>query len=504
INNPFSDEPGSRLYRTGDLARYMPDGNIEYLGRLDDQVKIRGHRVELGEIEAALRKHPFVRESVVAVREDAAGDRRLAAYVVIEEGGAQGRAAIASELRSFLSERLPDYMVPSAFVVLEAMPRLPNGKIARNALPAPGPARTELERPTIAPRDPLEHQLAEIWEEVLNLRPVGVRDNFFELGGDSLMAAQMMAEVERVLGRRLPLDRLYKEATIEHLASLLFQQEGEALQSPVVEVQAGGAKRPFFFLHGDHSGGGFYCLNLARGLDKDQPFYAIAPHGVDGGEVPPTIEEMARHRLASVRAYQPEGPYLVGGFCNGGLVAFELARQLEAEGEQIDLLALVCVSATNTRLGPVRSLIRSIDRLMGKGPEDQLEHFLILRSWLARLKELARGRAASANRSAEPAPEEDDSVRYKRAIRWDITARYNKIMDGYVPRRYKGRITLFWPEEEAAEVYDDPTMGWRKVAAGGVEVHKIAGRHLTCITRHVGALAERLDACLRRAQSERG
>ncbi|HSE97218.1 MAG TPA: amino acid adenylation domain-containing protein, partial [Blastocatellia bacterium] len=322
IPNPFDGAASNRIYRTGDLARYTPDGNIECLGRIDHQVKIRGHRIELGEIETALREHASVRESVVAVREDEAGDKRLVAYVVLEDDLAPtSRASLSSELRSHLSARLPEYMMPSAFVALDALPLTPNGKIDRNVLPAPDLAGTEASRSIIAPRDPLEHQLAEIWEVILNVRPVGVSDNFFELGGHSLLAAQMMNEVEQAFGKRLALDTLYGDATIESLASLLLERGGDELQSPIVQVQAGGTRHPFFFLHGDHSGGGFYCLNLARRLDREQPFYVIPPHGTDNGPILPTIEAMAACRLRTLREFQPRGPYYLGGFCNGALVA---------------------------------------------------------------------------------------------------------------------------------------------------------------------------------------
>ncbi|HET9533334.1 MAG TPA: amino acid adenylation domain-containing protein [Blastocatellia bacterium] len=540
IKNPISDEPGSRLYRTGDLAQRMPDGQIECLGRIDHQVKIRGFRIELGEIEAALREHASVRESVVVAREDAPGDKRLVAYVVLDSRAPElDSATRAGEMRNLLSARLPDYMIPSAFVAIDRLPLTPNGKIDRNALLAPDRMRPEGRQPLIAPRDPLEHQLVQIWEDVLEVRPIGVRDNFFELGGHSLLAAQMMNEVEQACGKRLALDKLYREATIEALASLLLEGEQQARQSPIVEIRAGGSRQPFFFLHGDHSGGGFYCLNLARRLESDQPFYVLPPHGTDGGRIPPSIEGMAACRLRTLRELQPRGPYLLGGFCNGALVAFEMARQLEREGERVDLLALVYVSATNTRLGAVQTVVRRLSSLFGVEPEKQLEHFLYLRSrivrskraltrYKSRLTELWRaeadvqlafiqskakrlmekkGRSLSARRgSADVAGRDKATVSNqngagaKMATRWDITADYSRLMHGYVPRRYKGRITLFWPEE-VARFPGDPTMGWRKVAAGGVEVYPIAGRHLTCITRHVDVLADRLNACLQKVQS---
>jgi amino acid adenylation domain-containing protein len=526
IPHPYGDEPGARLYRTGDLARYTPEGDLECLGRIDHQVKIRGHRVELGEIEAALREHPSVRESVVVAREDGAGDKRLAAYVVVGEDNLSFRARVGPELQEMLGKRLPGYMTPSAFVVLDALPLTPNGKVDRSALPAPGPSRAVTDRLLVAPRDPLEEQLVQIWEEVLNVCPVGIRDNFFELGGHSLLAARMMNEVEQACGRKLPLDTLYEEATIEALANLLLEQEDDRLRSAIVEVQAGGPRRPFFFLHGDYTGGGFYCLNLARRLDRDQPFYVISPHGADGGRIPQSIEEMARCRLETLRGLQARGPYLLGGFCNGGLVAFEMARQLEKAGERVDLLAVVYALARNTRLGIIQSVVSGFDRLFGLDPDRQLEHFLFLRSRIARSKRALSRYAERLGELSRAEPDEqiafiqngaktifgkpgllqqaqyqNEKAGLREVSRWDMTAKYNRLMQGYVPRRYKGRITLFWPEG-VIRYPDDPTMGWGRVTSGGVDLYPIPGRHLTCITRHADVLAERLNACLHEAQAK--
>jgi thioesterase domain-containing protein len=235
---------------------------------------------------------------------------------------------------------------------------------------------------------------------------------------------------------------------------------------------------------------------------------------------------MARHRLETLRGFQARGPYLIGGFCNGALVAFEMARQLERAGERVDLLALVYALARNTRLGIVKSLVSGFDRLFGKGPDKQLDHFLYLRSRIAgskkafsryatRLDELSRAepeeQLSFIRRRAkiilgkplvrQQAQGEDDKESMREETRWDITAKYDKLMRGYVPGRYRGRIALFWPE--GVNSYpDDPTMGWGRVAAGGVDVYPIAGRHLTCITRHVDVLAERLNTCLQEAQAK--
>jgi amino acid adenylation domain-containing protein len=214
IPNPFSDEPGTRLYKTGDLARYLPDGNIEFLGRIDHQVKVRGFRIELGEIETVLGRHPTVRETVVMARKDVLGDNRLVAYVVPN----QKPAPTTNELRSFLKRKLPQYMVPSTFMFLDALPLTPNGKVDRRALPAPDRVRPELERAFVAPRTPIEEMLAGIWAEVLGLEEVGIHDNFFELGGHSLVATQVMYRVRAASRVELSLRSLFERPTVAGLA----------------------------------------------------------------------------------------------------------------------------------------------------------------------------------------------------------------------------------------------------------------------------------------------
>jgi amino acid adenylation domain-containing protein len=245
IPNPFGGEAGARLYKTGDLARYMPDGTIEYLGRTDHQVKIRGFRIELGEVESMLGQHPAVRQAVVLAREDVAGEKRLVAYLVGEGQTAPSRA----ELRHFLQERLPEYMVPSAFVTLDALPLTPNGKLDRWALPAPHTVRSNQQGTTVGPRDSLELQLVQMWEEILAVHPVGVTDNFFELGGHSLLAMRLMGQIERQFGRRLSLSALFQGATIDQLASILRRPMASVPRSPVVGVHTKGSLRPFFCVH---------------------------------------------------------------------------------------------------------------------------------------------------------------------------------------------------------------------------------------------------------------
>jgi acyl carrier protein len=225
--NPFSKEPGARLYKTGDLARYLPTGNIEFRGRTDYQVKVLGFRIELGETEAVLGQHPAVGETVVVAREDVPGGKRLVAYVVLN----QEQAPTVSELRSFLQAKLPNYMIPSAFVLLDSLPLTPNGKVDRGALPPPNQTRPELERSFLAPCTPSEQLLTAIWAQILELDKIGVHDNFFDLGGHSLLATQIVSRIRETLQIELPLRRLFEKPTIAELAELISEERCRKMDS---------------------------------------------------------------------------------------------------------------------------------------------------------------------------------------------------------------------------------------------------------------------------------
>jgi acyl-CoA synthetase (AMP-forming)/AMP-acid ligase II/acyl carrier protein len=229
IDDPFSDEPDARLYRTGDLARYRPNGNIEFLGRIDHQVKIRGHRIELGEIEAVLGQHPAVREAVVIAREDVPGDKRLVAYIILH----QKRGVSSSELRDYLKKKLPEFMVPSNFVTLDAFPLTPNGKVNRRALPIPASVRPELENDYVAPRSSTEKVLAKVWSEVLGVEKIGIYDNFFDLGGHSLSAVQIIMRIRQTCNVELPLKTFLHDST---LAGLAEKVEEKLLEQSVLNT----------------------------------------------------------------------------------------------------------------------------------------------------------------------------------------------------------------------------------------------------------------------------
>ncbi|HEY8602499.1 MAG TPA: amino acid adenylation domain-containing protein, partial [Thermomicrobiales bacterium] len=335
VPDPYSATPGARLYRTGDAARYRADGRIEFLGRLDGQVKLRGFRIELGEIEAALTRHPAVRECAVIL--ETGDDPRLVAYLVPMEDTAE--APSVRDLRAFLKGSLPEYMIPAVCTWLDALPLTPNGKVDRRALPAVAAVATASAEPQ-GPRDDLERQLVAIWEATLGVAPIGVTDNFFDLGGHSLVAVRLFARIEAAFGRKLPLATLFAAPTIGELAALLREQGWVASWSSLVALQPRGNHPPFFCVHA--IGGNVLKFRaLAAHLGPDQPLYGLQARGLDGQEPPAThVEEMAANYLAEIRQVQPHGPYFLGGQCFGGMVALEMARQVQVAGERVALLAM--------------------------------------------------------------------------------------------------------------------------------------------------------------------
>ncbi|RKG66141.1 non-ribosomal peptide synthetase, partial [Corallococcus exercitus] len=333
VPHPFTSIPGERLYRTGDKARWREDGTLDFLGRVDFQVKVRGFRIELGEIEAALRASTGVNEAVVVAR-GTDSDKRLIGYVTAREG----QVLDSEALKASLKQRLPEYMVPSALLVLESLPLNANGKVDRKALPEPDTHASEA-RDFVAPRDALEMQLARIWEDILGVRSVGVRSSFFELGGHSLLAVRMVAAVRERLGQSIPLSVLFQQPTVEQLAQVL--REDSQAWTPLVPLERGEpGHRPFFLVH---PGGGNVLAysELARRLGPSLPVYGLQSRGLDGRPVAESIEEMAGLYIEALRTVQPHGPYQLGGWSLGGLVAYEMAQRLREAGEAVDLLALI-------------------------------------------------------------------------------------------------------------------------------------------------------------------
>jgi len=475
VADPFSGEPGARLYRTGDVARYLPDGNIEFLGRTDDQVKVRGFRVELGEIEALLSRFQGIDMAVVVSREDARGEKTLVAYFV----PAKEPAPTSGELREFLKERLPDYMLPSSFVKLETMPLTPNGKVDRRSLPAPSAGDSADTQGLTAPKDALESQLVRIWETILGKSPIGVRQSFFDLGGHSLLAVRLMHRLEQVFGKRMPITILFQAPTIEHMADLLRTKGWAPSWSSLVPIQPLGAKRPLFLIHG---AGGTVIIyrDLARHLGNDQPVYGLQAQGLDGKQAClARVEAMAAHYLEAIRTIQPHGPYLLGGLSFGGTVAFEMARQLQAAGEQVTQLALL--DTFPGKYEPATSLLLKLGKMPAREQFDYIQRKTgqYARNWKRRF----------------------DRIFLPQALK-NVRRGIHEAGTHYSPTPYSGDITLFRASEKSLRGVNDEFAGWRQLATGNLEVVEIPGGHVSMLSEpQVQTLAEQLKIRLESAQA---
>ena len=508
IPDPFSSQAGARLYKTGDMARYLPTGDIEYLGRIDHQVKVRGFRIELGEIETVLAMHPAVREAVVTAQDESNDEKRLIAYLV-----ASGQSAPSTnELTSYLKGKLPDYMVPSAFVQLDALPLTPHGKVDRRALPAPGRERPDMNQSFVAPTSKPEAQLKQIWEDLLGIEPIGIKDDFFELGGDSLLAVNMLIKVQEVFGKNIPPATLIHEATIEHLASVISSHTDEEAWPTLVEIQPHGSQRPIFFIH--PLGGEVLGYSaLAQYLGPDQPFYGLRARGMDGIQEPDNrVEDMAAHYIEEMFKIQSEGPFLLGGYSFGGIVAFEMAQQLHAQGHRTALLAILDEEApnldNNNEWGP-RALINFTRNV---------PYWLADFVWQRPVSEVGSDiqrhlrRVAKKSIGAMLSP---FGIKPFKTTATDIIklshlpenhrrvneAHYQALIN-YKPRIYPGRITLFRTRAQPlfrSQYYDK---GWGKLAAQGVEVKIVPGTHLNMYyEEHAQDLAAEIQASLSSIQN---
>lgn len=336
--DPFAAEPGAVMYRSGDRGRWRRDGVIEFLGRTDRQLKIRGFRVEPVEVEEALRSHPGVADAHVSAHLRASGDRGLAAHIVPAPGHDPGFA----ELRAHAARALPPYAVPTAWSRIDRLPLTRNGKIDTAALPAPEPGT--IRGPGAAgsrAADRIERRLIAIWERALEVASIGVDDDFFDLGGHSLLAVEVFDAIERAFGRSLPLATIFEAPTVRRLAAALREDGWAQPRGSLVALTRTGSRPPLFFVTaGDGNSVGYGAL--ARRLGPDQPFYALQPRGINGGaRVHVSVASMAAHYIGEVRRLTRGGPYLLGGRCLGGYVAYEMARRLEARGERARLLVIL-------------------------------------------------------------------------------------------------------------------------------------------------------------------
>jgi len=461
VANPFG-EPGSRLYRTGDLARWLEDGSLDYIGRADQQVKIRGFRIELGEIEAVLARHPELAQVAVIVREDQPGDKRLAAYFVPADHAAGPEPA---KLRMHAADSLPDYMVPSAYIAMEALPLTPNGKLDRKALPAPDYA---VSAAGAGPRTPQEEILCDLFAEILGLPRVGIEDSFFELGGHSLLAVRLMSRIREALGAELSIGNLFEAPTVAGLAERLLMGSSQSALDVLLPLRAGDGRMPVFCVH--PAGGLSWCYaGLMRSLPSSYPIYGLQARGIAERteRLPDSLDEMAADYLDHIRQVQPKGPYHIAGWSLGGNVAHAMAVRLQEEGEEVALLAMLDSYPSHflpIKDGPdEREALIALLALGGYDPDNMGDRPLTMSSAIDILRS-----DGSALASLDEATIMNLKETYVNSV---------KIMAAYTPKRYQGNMLFFrstiipdWFTPIAPET-------WLPYLDGEIERHDIACRH---------------------------
>ncbi|GGM45946.1 hypothetical protein GCM10012275_16200 [Longimycelium tulufanense] len=487
---PDPANPGQRLYRTGDLVRRTEDGDCEILGRIDHQIKVRGFRIEPGEIEAVLREHPAVFQALVTGHGESS-ERQLVAYLVLHDDALAeaGDERVVDELRATLAATLPEHMVPNTFVVLPSFPLNPHGKIDRKALPAPGAARTEHAPALVRPRDSVELLVARIWAEVLGLATVGVTENFFHIGGHSLLAMRVTSRLSREFGRDLDLRALFERPTVEQMADLLRSGGGDRPRTPVVALRGTGSQAPLFCVH-PAVGNVIAYQPLVGALGEDIPFYGLEEIAPEPGEQL-TVEKVAARYLELVREIQPTGPYHVGGWSFGGVVAYEMARQLTAAGESVAIVALF-----DTAL-PLREMPRITDQERTAHWLMRVVHYLsatfghpiqLAVDQVAGLPEAEQLDALAEACTKAGLIASDTNRTMLRALYSNYT-RSSALARHYTPQPYDGPVVLYQGEEPMPDEASDPehnrthpTFGWSEVCPN-LEVVPVPGNHMTLMNQ---------------------
>ncbi|MGH7812224.1 MAG: thioesterase domain-containing protein, partial [Candidatus Binatia bacterium] len=458
---------GARRYRTGDLGRMSNDGCLTHLGRIDHRIRIGGEFVAPADSEKHLLDVPGISQAVVRDFVDQAGERRLCAYLVADAG------ITVTRLREWLAERVATQLVPTAFVFLDALPLTNDFKIDYQGLPQPGRHRPLLTNVYVAPRTAFEQKLTRIWEEVLDVRPIGIQDNFFDLGGRSLLAARLFVEIEQATGSNLPLATIYQAPTIEQLADIMRQEQRSETQVSlwstypfsVVPFQPNGSKPPLFWFNW-----GPWDFRLPRYLGSDQPVYGLQHQSQDGHRARHTsIEEMAAHYVSEIRSVRAKGPYFLGGLCIGAMVAFEMARQLQTQGEDVALLVLLDPDPINPRPGQRTSgdkgtpslssritwfrneIFRHLRELAPLGPREKVRYTL------ARVKNRIMGLWAQISWLIRRVLSEAFDYPLPLALRAHYLATiYQPAARLYVPKFYRGQVILFKTQGR----YRDGEFGW--------------------------------------------
>jgi aspartate racemase len=461
------------MYRTGDLGRYRRDGSVEFMGRADQQVQVRGFRVELEEIRRALCRHEAVADAVVVARSGDDGRTELAAYAV----PASSEPVTTAELAAFLRTMLPAHMVPARIVPIDTIPLTPNGKLDRRALPEPVDEPVEA---TSAARDELEETLIELWGEVLNRANVGIHDDFFDLGGYSLLATRLFALLEERTGQRIPVATLFQSPTIAQLADTIRSSGWTTKWTSLVPIKPAGSRPPLFYVT-PYLISVLQLAHLGDELGDDQPLYGLEPQGLDG-DLPAhqTIEEMATHYIAEMRSVQPHGPYVLGGHCSGAWVAFEMARQLEAEGEEVDTLLLVDQGPPGIERPEVATWRYVVHRLRHFYRDGRLRHALAWQLKIAMNRFLLRRVGSAQVRSTE-----------------EVRAAHHRAHRLYEGGVISSDVVLIRSAETLALEDRSWFLHWEAMTTGAMHLDDVIGTHANLLEQpYVIDLADKMRTAL--------
>jgi amino acid adenylation domain-containing protein len=500
-------DPGKRIYHTGDLGMLSSDGCLIFKGRKDSRVKIRGIRVEIEEIDAALHSHPEIDRSVVVARENEPGQHALVAYIVTRPGVRLS----AADIRRFLTLKVPDCMVPSAFVFLDRLPLTPNGKIDTRALPSPDTSRPQVDTQHVAARDAFERELTRICESIIGIQPIGTRDNLFDLGVDSLTLLRITARIAGTFGKHLPPATLFNSPTIADLAAILRSESFPGRWSSLIPVQPLGTRPPFFWVHGDSS-----TMFLSRVLGPDQPFYGLEHQSQDGTPARYTeVETIAAYYLNEIRTVQSEGPYFLGGYSFGALVGLELAQQLAKQGERVGLLVLLdppSLAAYQRADSSASAVSEETDHSsFADWLRRQMQHLstLTLKEKVGHI--ISRGMDRAADKlGLWTAARFAKTVIYRAAlassVRLPVLVRSVYIQDiyrsagrRYAPRHYAQPVLLFKGERRRYR----PQSDWEQLLAGDCHVHLVKADHQQLREeKYVHLWADTLKRVLSNAQAQ--
>lgn len=473
-------DPVKKMYRTGDLVRMDEKGRLFFVDRADSQIKIRGFRIEPGEVEAALNRHPHVAESVVVSHSFSENHQVLVAFIL----RAEGPVIPEGVLREHLRDKVPDYMTPSFFINLEVFPRTANGKTDRKALKVTSDHLESGRVQTDFSWNAMETKVRDVWENVLRIRNIGPDEDFFDLGGNSLLAVRLMVEVERSFGVRLPMAVLFNNGTIRLMARMLADGEKKKHGRSLVAIKATGKKKPLFLIHA--AGMNLFLYNtLVRNLDSEQPVYGLQARGLDGSEKPlDRLEEIAAHYIEEIFTVDTDGPYALAGFCMGGTIAFEMAKQLEKRGKKVCFVGLFETIAHRVPEVPPSILVKKAQQMvllfnqiswnllkLIKMPfYTKLDYLVLKLKWLKR-------RLKINQKATQPQQISNSPDGILQVINLEVRAANELAFEQYVLKPWNGQVHLFKAKEQTFYIPEPSFYGWQQLALRGVEIVEAEGTH---------------------------